>query len=98
MHDHAFYTSLSATLRERRATLRLNQVDVAELAGCSTRFVHAAEAGKTTLRLDKLIAVLDALGLDLAVQLASGGDRGSTGHHVGLSAKSTAESKGESSS
>ncbi|QDV09644.1 helix-turn-helix protein [Planctomycetes bacterium Poly30] len=85
MHDHAFYRSLSTALRERRAALDLNQVDVAELAGCSTRFVHAAEAGKTTLRLDKLISILDVLGLDLAVRVSSGGTGGSTGRHDGPS-------------
>jgi hypothetical protein len=31
-------------------------VSLAELAGCSTRFVHTVEAGKETLRLDKLRA------------------------------------------
>lgn len=73
MHDHAFHQALGTTLRERRAALALNQVDVAELAGCSTRFVHAAEAGKATLRLDKLVAVLDVLGLDLLVRLSAAG-------------------------
>ena len=41
---------------------------VAELAGCSTRFVHTVEAGKDTLRLDKLIELLAALGLGLALR------------------------------
>jgi len=91
MHDHAFYRSLSTTLPARRAALNLNQVDVAELAGCSTRFVHAAEAGKTTLRLDKLVAVLGVLGLDLAVRLSRGGTEGSTSHHGGLSSESTGD-------
>jgi hypothetical protein len=32
-----------------------------------TRFVHTVEAGKATIRLDKLIDVLDVLGLRLAL-------------------------------
>ncbi|MFT6108849.1 MAG: y4mF family transcriptional regulator [Planctomycetota bacterium] len=91
MHDHALHQSLSITLRERRAALNLNQVDVAELAGCSTRFVHAAEAGKTTLRLDKLLAVLDVLGLDLAVGLSKGGTAASKSELGGGSPESTGE-------
>ncbi|MFN3242681.1 MAG: type II toxin-antitoxin system Y4mF family antitoxin [Planctomycetota bacterium] len=74
MHDHAFPQSLGERLRQRRAELGLKQVDLAELAGCSTRFVHAAEAGKPTLRLDKLLQLLDVLGLRLVVEPAHGGD------------------------
>ncbi len=87
MHDHAFHKALAAALRARRAELGLNQVDVADLAGCSTRFVHAAEAGKETLRLDKLLTVLGVLGLRLSVDLpgAPQGDppRGAGGGSVG---------------
>jgi len=38
---------------------------VAELAGVSERFVHALENGKQSVQLDKVIAVLSALGLHL---------------------------------
>jgi len=63
MHDRAFQD----LLRSRREALRLTQAELAELARCSTRFVHMAEAGKATLRLDKLLAVLAVLGLGLQV-------------------------------
>jgi hypothetical protein len=43
----------------------LRQVELAELAGCSTRFVHTVETGKPTVRLDKLLALLRVLGLRL---------------------------------
>ena len=52
-------------VRDRRKSLRLTQDDLAELAGCSPRFVRALEAGKATVRLDKLLDVLDAAGLEL---------------------------------
>lgn len=72
MHDRsspAFPDTLAKALRQRREALGLNQVDVAELAGCSTRFVHSVEAGKGTLRLDKLTDLLRVLGLRLRVEL-----------------------------
>jgi HTH-type transcriptional regulator / antitoxin HipB len=76
MHDRsspeATPPTLASTLRQRREQLGLNQVDVAELAGCSARFVHTLEAGKGSVRLDKLTAVLHVLGLRLRLELASG--------------------------
>jgi y4mF family transcriptional regulator len=70
MHDRSFATVLAATVRERREELGLRQVELAELARCSTRFVHTVESSKPTVRLDKLLAVLQVLGLHL--QLARG--------------------------
>jgi HTH-type transcriptional regulator / antitoxin HipB len=60
---------LATELRDRRKSLKLTQQDLADLAGCSPRFVRALEAGKESVRLDKLVAVLDALGLELTTQL-----------------------------
>lgn len=59
--------ALATAARERREALGLTQTELAELAGCSTRFVHTLEAGKATLRLDKTLDVLDVLGLSLQV-------------------------------
>jgi len=72
MHDRSsdvFAEGLGLALRRRREAMGLNQVDLAELAGCSTRFVHTVEAGKGTLRLDKLSAVLRVLGLRFRLEL-----------------------------
>ena len=79
MHDHAFTKALGADVRHRRKALGLKQVELAELAGCSTRFVHAVEAGKPTLRLDTLLRVLKVLGLSLRVERIDGGDFQSQG-------------------
>ena len=57
--------SLGHEIRERRRSLGLLQIDVAEMASVSERFVREAEHDKPTLRLDKLAAVLDVLGLEL---------------------------------
>ena len=61
--------AIAAAVRARRAALRLTQDDLASLADCSPRFVRALEAGKETVRVDKLSAVLSALGLELTVEL-----------------------------
>lgn len=62
LHDH-----LAEAIRQRREALALTQQDLADLAGCSPRFVGALEKGKPSARLDKLVAVLEALGLELRV-------------------------------
>lgn len=66
MSDRASF--LAETVRARRLRLGLRQEELAELAGCSARFVHTVEAGKETLRLDKLIELLAALGLGLVLR------------------------------
>ena len=72
MHDHAgvdrpdrLGLPLGELARRRRLALRLRQEELAELAGVSTRTVHAIENGKPTIRLDVLLAVLDVLGVIL---------------------------------
>jgi len=52
---------------ERRLTLRLTQADVADLAGVGLSSVRTLEAGGDTVTLAVATAVLDALGLALAV-------------------------------
>lgn len=64
MHDHAD-PSWARDIRQRRIALQLRQEDLAALAGVSTRFVHAVETGKPSLQLEKLIAVLQVLGVSL---------------------------------
>jgi HTH-type transcriptional regulator / antitoxin HipB len=62
---------LAEQIRARRGRLNLTQAELADLAGVSPRFVGALEAGKPTARLDKVAAVLDALGLQLTTELRS---------------------------
>jgi y4mF family transcriptional regulator len=70
MNDRA--SQLAGAVRSRREQLGLRQAELAELAGCSTRFVHMMESGKATLRLDKVLDVLRVLGLALAVRRGDG--------------------------
>jgi len=62
---------LAEQVRARRASLTLGQEEVAELSGTSVRFIRNLEQGKQTVRLDKVQAVLDVLGLELTVRLRS---------------------------
>ena len=65
MHERA---DLAQAVRERRRQLELRQEDLADLAGVSLRFVQALEAGKRTVQLDRVEAVLAVLGLRLRVE------------------------------
>lgn len=60
---------LGRTIAERRRHLGVTQQDLALLAGVSVRFLSSLERGKTTVRLDALLAVLDALGLELTTNI-----------------------------
>lgn len=59
-------------MHTRREELSLRQDELAELAGVGPRFVNDLEAGKDTVRLDKVLAVLGALGLHLEVEHGHG--------------------------
>ena len=60
--------SLGQDVRARRRSLGLGQIELAELADVSERFVRSLEQDKATVRLDKLTAVLDVLGLELRAE------------------------------
>ena len=45
---------LSSFVRARRKALGLTQVECADRAGVGLRFLRELEAGKTTLRMDKV--------------------------------------------
>lgn len=66
---------LAAAVRARRKALGVTQIELARLAGCGPVFVYALESGKKTLRLDKLIDVLEVLGLEIVVRAGRGGVR-----------------------
>ena len=61
------FECLADEIRARREELALSQQDLADLARCSPRFVGAVEGGKPSVRLDKLVDLLNALGLELHV-------------------------------
>lgn len=59
---------LADAVRRRRKELGVTQIELAALAGCGPVFIYDLESAKTTLRLDKLLDVLDVLGLELVLR------------------------------
>lgn len=58
---------IGTIVREARIAQGLRQDQLAAAAGVGVRFLVELEAGKPTVRLAKVLAVLDALGLRLQV-------------------------------
>ncbi len=55
---------IGLSVKSRRRELKLRQSDLAAAAGVGVRFLIELEDGKPTAQLGKMLAVLDALGLD----------------------------------
>jgi y4mF family transcriptional regulator len=55
-------------VRARRRALQLNQSEIAALSGVGLAFLYDLERGKPTLRIDKVLAVLEVLGLELELR------------------------------
>lgn len=66
---------MGAAVRARRRALGLDQAEVATLAGVGLAFLYQLEHGKPTLRIDKLLAVLEVLGLELVLSEGKSGLR-----------------------
>ncbi len=49
-------------IKERRKTLGLSQIELADRAGVGIRFIRELEQGKQSLRLDKVNQVLSLFG------------------------------------
>ena len=58
--------NVGALVHRRRLANRLNQRELAELAGVGMRLVSELERGKPTLRMDAVNKVLRVFGLTLA--------------------------------
>ena len=54
-------------VRQQRKLHKLTQRDLADRAGVGIRFIRELEAGKPTLRMDKVNVVLDMFGHKLGV-------------------------------
>lgn len=65
---------LGKLVRQLRSEQGLLQIDLAGLAGTGNRFIVDLERGKPTLQLQKVLDVLDLLGLEVIVR-CKGGER-----------------------
>lgn len=63
---------LAATIRYRRAELRLTQSELAARSGTGRRFVADIESGHPRAETGKVLAVLTALGLELSTEQSNG--------------------------
>ena len=59
--------TIGQAVRTARKGLGLTQPELAAAAGVGLRFLVELERGKPTVRLDRMLAVLDALGLELQI-------------------------------
>lgn len=72
-HGPVWAENLAKTVRERRKALKLTQAELASLSGCGTAFLYGLENGKPSLRLDKVVDVLEVLGLRFELKRGPGG-------------------------
>ncbi|APX91973.1 transcriptional regulator [Halomonas sp. 1513] len=63
---------LGKLVRQLRAEQGLLQIDLAGLAGTGNRFIVDLERGKPTLQLQKVLDVLDLMGLEVVVRRKGG--------------------------
>lgn len=64
---------LGQLARKRRQQLALTQLDVAGLGNTGNRFIVELEQGKPTLQLQKVLDVLNLLGLEVVIRAKAGG-------------------------
>lgn len=65
-------SQLAEIVRQERKRQKVSQIRLAQLADVGIRFVRDLEDGKETVQLDKVLNVLETLGI--AIELSSMGD------------------------
>ncbi|MEP7280352.1 MAG: transcriptional regulator [Rubrivivax sp.] len=59
---------MGAVIREQRKRLALRQLDLAGLGNTGNRFIVDLENGKPTVQLQKVLDLMDLLGLEVVVR------------------------------
>ncbi|WP_371820100.1 transcriptional regulator [Aquabacterium sp. CECT 9606] len=59
---------LGTFVRDQRKRQALTQLDIAGMGNTGNRFIVELESGKPTLQLQKVLDVLDLLGLEVVVR------------------------------
>jgi HTH-type transcriptional regulator / antitoxin HipB len=72
---------IALVVRQGRKRLGVTQQALAQMAGCGLVFVYNIEHGKPSLRFDKLLDVLEVLGLELIVTTGASGPRAVVAAH-----------------
>ena len=60
--------SLGATIRARRKELEYTQAYLAEFTGLSVTFISDVERGKPTAEIEKVIRLINILGMDITIE------------------------------
>lgn len=63
---------IGEAVRDARKAAGLRQDDLAGAAGVGLRFIVDLEAGKPTIQAEKLLRVLDTLGIGLTLRIPGG--------------------------
>jgi y4mF family transcriptional regulator len=63
--------ALGHLIRECRVSQKMTQADILGLANTGNRFIVDLESGKPTVQLQKVLDVLDTLGLEIVIQQKS---------------------------
>jgi transcriptional regulator with XRE-family HTH domain len=61
--------TLGETIKERRVFLRLNQEDLMEMSGISTKTIQKIEMGKANPSVQTLYKLLDVLGMNFEISV-----------------------------
>jgi len=64
---------LGEAIRSERRASKLSQTQLGHLSGAGLNFVSQLERGKTTVRFDMVLSILDALGLEIRIARGKGG-------------------------
>ena len=67
-NSNLYIINISSQIKKLRKNNGLTQIEFAKRAGVGLRFLRELENGKITLRMDKLMQVLDFLGYHLELK------------------------------
>ena len=65
--------ALGEAIRAERRASKLSQTQLGHLSGAGLNFVSQLERGKSTVRFDLVLALLEALGLEIRIARGKGG-------------------------
>lgn len=60
---------IGTTIKQRRQSLKVKQLELSELAGVGINTLVAIERGEGNPKLETLLAILDTLGLQIDIRL-----------------------------
>ena len=66
--SNLYIINISSQIKKLRKNIGLTQIEFAKRAGVGLRFLRELENGKLTIRMDKLMQVLDFLGYHLELK------------------------------